>query len=119
MASTGNRSLSGLLLIGLGAATTAIGGLGVGFRAAGLGYLGQSLLALTIGVVMLTVGLRVAANDRRATFATLRHTPIRVAAAYTPAPSHTVATQTVVAPARVRVAAWVTPHHELAPAHAA
>lgn len=100
-------SAYGLGLICVGATGTAIGGLGVGFRAAGIGYLGQSLLALVIGVGLLSVGLGVAAKARRSEFESARLTPIRVHAAYT-----TAAPQV----ARVRVPAWSSPQLALPPA---
>jgi len=99
-----------------------VGGLGVCFRAAGLGYLGQSLSALTLGVVMLTVGLRIAADNRRATFAGLRshRTASFAVASFTAAPTvllHPARTDgpfsTGNAPTRVRVHAWVGPMLEL------
>lgn len=97
---------TGITLISLGATSTAIGGLGVGFRAAGLGYLGQSLLALVVGVFMLSIGLRLAASARRAVFRPARVTPVRVRAVYSTEPT----------PARVRVPAWTSPQLALPPA---
>lgn len=101
-------SVTGLGLICMGAFFTLVGGLGVGFRAAGLGYLGQSLIALTLGVGMLSVGLKVAAAARRSVFESVRTTPIRAHAVYT-----TAAPQM----ARVRVHAWTSPQLALPPAH--
>jgi hypothetical protein len=100
-------SVTGLGLISVGAAFTLVGGLGVGFRAAGLGYLGQSLVALTLGIGMLWIGLRVAAAARRAIFESVRTTPMR---------AHTVYTTAAPQPARVRVSAWTSPQLALPPA---
>ena len=104
-------SFAGTLLVSLGGACTVVGGLGVGFRAAGLGYLGQSLLALVLGVTMLWAGLRLAASSRRLMLATVRTTPIRVAAAYQQVPEQPRP--------RVRVQAWTAAPLELGPARAA
>ncbi|MFN8052527.1 MAG: hypothetical protein U0Q22_13865 [Acidimicrobiales bacterium] len=105
--STSPPSLTGTTLICLGASCTVLGGLGVGFRAAGLGYLGQSLASLAVGVVMLFVGLHIAANVRRSLLTELRFTPIRA----TYAPEQPAG--------RVRVHAWTTAPLELGPARAA
>ena len=91
-------------LISLGAAATAAGGLGVGFRAAGLGYLGHSLFALVVGVVLLSLGLRIAAASRRSMMTPVRLTPSLVATTpFRPTPE------------RIRVHAWSVPHLELPP----
>lgn len=77
-------SVTGTSLIVLGATATAVGGLGVGFRAAGLGYLGQSLAALVLGVAMLlTIGLKIAAAARRSVFDSVRLVPVPVRATAT------------------------------------
>lgn len=102
-------SVTGLGMICVGASCTAIGGLGVGFRAAGLGYLGQSLLALVAGMALLAVGLRVAAHTRRSTFDSLRRTP----SSGTRTVVYTTAAPQV---ARVRVHAWTPQPLALPPA---
>lgn len=74
--------ISSLGLVTGGLLATAGGGIGVAFRAAGFGYLGQSVLALVAGMVLIRVGLRLAADGRRVVLAD--RTPARVAAWYEP-----------------------------------
>ena len=108
-------------MVGLGVPATAIGGLGVSFRAAGLGYLGQSLTALTFGLLLSYGGLKLAARSRESVFAEARAAipRHRSAPAAPPSPAYRLYRDSDdygPAPARVRVHAWNGPRLALPPA---
>lgn len=135
---THRPSLLAPALLVVGTLATLGGGLGVGFRAAGLGYLGQSLAALALGVVALWGGTQVEVRSRRSLLVPVPAPSVAPVALFSaqpcsaqpcsaqpfsaqpfsdrpqvrwsrPEPTSTMITE----PARVRVVAWHEPCREL------
>lgn len=102
----------------VGAAATAAGGLGIAFRAAGLGFVGHSAAALVVGVVLQAIAFRLAGRGRRDAFTGVR-APVTRPRQNQTAPSAPSAPRSQPAPPprpeRVRVAAHIVAPMALPP----
>lgn len=104
----------------VGATATAAGGLGIAFRAAGLGFVGHSAAALVVGVVLQAIAFHLAGRGRRDAFTGVRAPAIRSRPPRT-SPDAPAASRSQPTPApashgeRVRVAAHIVAPMALPP----